>query len=112
MRKRCRVGYLRLVRIRWPRLAASLKQRQGGPQVGRWPRLAASLKLLHGYMISYPLATAGGLIEVEKVRLLHLAASNCIRWPRLAASLKYAGRSTSDGAGKRYVSAGHGWRPH
>ena len=50
----------------------------------------------------YPLATAGGLIEVEKVRLLHLAKLQRIRRPWPAASLK----ETS--AGRRRIRTTHG----
>ena len=87
MRKRCRVGYLRLVR--YPLATAgglieatrhSASNRPAASCI-RWAtRLAGD--------DAYPLATAGGLIEVEKVRLLHLAKLQRIRWPRLAASLK------------------------
>ena len=112
MRKRCRVGYLRLVRIRWPRLAASLKRRwstaarpHGYPLATAGGLIEASLGLSAGHRPHW-LATAGGLIEARvQLRSDERSPAGSIRWPRLAASLKFsfapAGLSTSN-AGIRW----------
>ena len=67
------------------------------------------IRARHG-LVTYPLATAGGLIEVRSPLSTPATEPSCIRWPRLAASLKFDGVHGTGRSSNRGRRIGHSLR--